>query len=570
MKVLIIDDEIGICKYLQRVLKKEGCKVNYTTSAVGVMDKIYHAKSDGEPYELLLLDLRMPTVGGLELLKEIREAQLDLDVIIITGYGDEEKVTEAVRLGAVDYLPKPISLENLQTAVFRVQQKRVKEALRHSILIVDDEKDLCNHIKRELDKEGYQTAVAYDGDEGLGYFRNNKVDMVIADIKMPKMSGLEMLKKCREITDDFVSIIITGHGDHEKAIEALKLDVFNYLRKPISLEELVTSIGKGIDLLYLRRGLSARKRELEIETALKEQYAKNLEEKVKERTAELDNKIRESEQQKQATLNILQDVEETNIKLKQEIQVRIKAEEKAKETDRLKSAFLNTMSHELRTPLNAVIGFSEIINKDIPIDEILNYSKTINDSGIHLLKIVDDIFDITMIESGEVEIQKEEFNITTFMDDIHKILKAEQEETNKQHIDIYFNPAEKDKDFLVYTDRSNLKRILINLLKNALKFTHEGNIEYGYMKETQQEEPVLKFYVKDTGIGISEHKLEIIFDIFRQADDTDTRLYGGTGIGLSVSRKLVELLGGKIWVDTEEGKGSTFYFTLPYRKPDNI
>ena len=127
---------------------------------------------------------------------------------------------------------------------------------------------------------------------------------------------------------------------------------------------------------------------------------------------------------------------------------------------------------------------------------------------------------------------------------------------------------EKVKDFLVYTDQNYLKRILLNILKNALKFTHEGSIEYGYMKETQQEEPVLKFYVKDTGIGISENKLKIIFEIFRQADDTDTRLYGGTGIGLSVSKKLIELLGGKIWVDTEEGKGSTFYFTLPYYKPE--
>ncbi len=145
--------------------------------------------------------------------------------------------------------------------------------------------------------------------------------------------------------------------------------------------------------------------------------------------------------------------------------------EKATESDRLKSVFLNTISHELRTPLNAVIGFSEIIDKDIPIDEILDYSKTINDSGSHLLEIIEGIFDITMIESGEVIIQKEEFNITAFMDDIHKILKVEQELADKQHIDIYLNPAEKAKDFLVYTDQSNLKRVLACLFqKNWLNF----------------------------------------------------------------------------------------------------
>ncbi|HEC34210.1 MAG TPA: GAF domain-containing protein, partial [Chloroflexi bacterium] len=122
---------------------------------------------------------------------------------------------------------------------------------------------------------------------GLDYFSKNRVDVAIVDIGMPRMGGLEMLEKCREISDDFVSIIITGHGDHERAVRALQLGVFNYLRKPISLEELVIAVGKGIEFLHLRRGLAARRRELEIETALKEQYAQNLEKMVEERTEEI-------------------------------------------------------------------------------------------------------------------------------------------------------------------------------------------------------------------------------------------------------------------------------------------
>lgn len=290
MKALIVDDEEGICKRLQSELKKKGFEVEYTTSPVGVIERLHNAKKKEEPYELLLLDLIMPEVNGFKLLREIREGRLDMDVVIITGYGDEEKAMEAIRLGAVDYLRKPISLGELHTAIFRIQQKReveAKQILRHSILVVDDEKDLCVLIKRKLEKEGYQTAVAYDGVEGLDYFKNHRVDVVIADISMPKMDGLEMLKECREITDDFVSIIIAGHGDHETAIEALKLGVSNYLKKPISLEELIVSVNNGIDLLLLRRGLSAHRRELEIKTALKEQYAKNLEKMVEERTKEI-------------------------------------------------------------------------------------------------------------------------------------------------------------------------------------------------------------------------------------------------------------------------------------------
>ena len=295
MRVLIVDDEPGICQRLQRELRKEGCEVEYTTSPVGVLERLRNAEQEGKAYALLLLDLRMPKMDGLALLKKIREARLDLDVVIITGYGDEDKAIESIRLGALDYLRKPISLEELHTAVFRVQQKRAaeeKRALEYSVLVVDDERELCARIKRELDKEGYRTAVAYDGLEGLDYFSHHRVDVAIVDIRMPRMSGLEMLEKCREISDDFVSIIITGHGDHERAIQALQLGVFNYLRKPISLEELVISVGKGIEFLHLRRGLAARRRELEIETALKKQYAQNLEKMVEERTREL----RESEE----------------------------------------------------------------------------------------------------------------------------------------------------------------------------------------------------------------------------------------------------------------------------------
>jgi len=290
MRVLIVDDEPEICRRLQRELQRKGCQAEYTTSPVGVLRRLKNAAQEAKAYALLLLDLRMPKVDSLSLLGEIREARLDLDVVIISTHGDEDKAIEAIRLGALDYLLKPISLEALRTVVFRVQQKRAakeKKALEYSVLVVDDEKRLCARIQRELDKEGYRTAVAYDGVEGLDYFRHNRVDAAIVDIKMPRLGGLEMLEKCREITDDFVSIIITGHGDHERAVQALQSGVFNYLRKPISLEELVTSLNKGIEMLHLRRSLATRRRELEIETALKEQYAQDLEKITEERTKEL-------------------------------------------------------------------------------------------------------------------------------------------------------------------------------------------------------------------------------------------------------------------------------------------
>ncbi len=236
--------------------------------------------------------------------------------------------------------------------------------------------------------------------------------------------------------------------------------------------------------------------------------------------------------------------------------------EKATESDHLKSAFLATMSHELRTPLNAIIGFSDLIDEKMSVKTILEFCKIINTSGNHLLSIVEDLFDITLIESGEIKMVEDKVVLQSVMNNVHEIIKAEQQQTDKENIDFSLIIPPERNDLIIKTDSSKLKQILINLLKNALKFTQEGHIKYGYSIEKEQGRPVLKFYVEDTGIGIPKDKQEIIFEIFRQGEDSLSREYGGTGIGLSISKKLVELLGGKIWIESEKGTGSTFYFTI--------
>ena len=237
---------------------------------------------------------------------------------------------------------------------------------------------------------------------------------------------------------------------------------------------------------------------------------------------------------------------------------------KATESDRLKSAFLATMSHELRTPLNAVIGFSQLLDKEASGEEVEEFANRIHKSGSHLLEIIEDIFDITLIETGEIKITKEEQTIHPLMEDLLVMMKSEQEKLNKPGIEIRLNPKNKNNDLHLLTDHLRLKQILIHLLSNALKFTEKGVIEFGYHEITQNKQHLLQFYVSDTGIGIPKEKQTFIFDVFRQVDDTHTRRQGGTGIGLSIAKKLTELLGGKIWLESDEGAGSTFYFTIPY------
>lgn len=264
MKILIVDDEIEICKRLQRELQKEGHEVEYRTSPLNILEELKKARRNGEPYNLLLLNIRMPGIDGLTLLRSIREERVGVEVIITTGYRDEQIVIEAIRLSAENYLNKPISLEELDAVLSHVHKKTVEEKRKdekYHILVIDDEKDLCTRIKRELDKEGYHVAAAYTAEECIEYFKKNKVDVLIADIRMPRMSGLEMLERCREITSDFVSIVITGHGNHETAKKALKLYAHDYLRKPLSLDALITSVKKGIEHLNALRGSSALKKE---------------------------------------------------------------------------------------------------------------------------------------------------------------------------------------------------------------------------------------------------------------------------------------------------------------------
>jgi PAS domain S-box-containing protein len=236
------------------------------------------------------------------------------------------------------------------------------------------------------------------------------------------------------------------------------------------------------------------------------------------------------------------------------------AKEKAEESDKLKSAFLANMSHEIRTPMNAIIGFSEILLKpNLPEERRTKYTVIVVNSCKRLLSIVDDILDISIIESSKLELRKENININEV---IYELFSMYDNMAKNNGISVYFHNALDNDSCSIYADKSRLSQILNNLLNNAIKFTKEGQIDFGYTIENK----LIRFYVKDTGIGIPDHLQVVIFERFRQAELELTRRYGGTGLGLSISLKLVELMGGKIWVESEPEVGSTFYFTIPYER----
>ena len=242
-----------------------------------------------------------------------------------------------------------------------------------------------------------------------------------------------------------------------------------------------------------------------------------------------------------------------------------KALRDATESDRLKSVFLATMSHELRTPLNAVIGFSELVNKDTDIETAVEFCKMINQSGQNLHNIVEDLFDISLIQSGAVKIKHENYSLLNLFYEISAVINVEQKVLTKEHIELKLDFPSEYNDFIINTDPHRFKQVFLNLLKNALKFTDQGSIEYGFKNSDVKSDGSLQFYVKDTGIGIPEEVQESIFGLFRQANEKLSRKYNGVGIGLSISKSLTELLGGKIWFDSKADEGSVFYFTHPIK-----
>ncbi len=254
------------------------------------------------------------------------------------------------------------------------------------------------------------------------------------------------------------------------------------------------------------------------------------------------------------TLAIVRDVTERE----QDKLELIKAKEKAEESDRLKSSFLANMSHEIRTPMNGIIGFSELLkSRTLNPEEREYYISVIVNSGKQLLDIINDVLEISKIETGQIELYLSDVNLNKIIQDICDIFsKKLQDQKNTLKLSIPI----KDEESFIYTDESKLRQILTNLISNAVKFTQNGSIEVGYKVVNDN---YIELFVTDTGIGIAKNEHLKIFERFAQANSQITKIHGGTGLGLSISQSLVEILGGKIWVDSEVNKGSKFSFSLP-------
>jgi len=240
------------------------------------------------------------------------------------------------------------------------------------------------------------------------------------------------------------------------------------------------------------------------------------------------------------------------------------AKSKAEESDLLKSAFLSNMSHEIRTPMNAILGFSNLLSHpEISEVEKTEFVNLIRLNGKNLMTLVEDIIDISKIESGQLHVKNSPCQLHQLLTEVYDSFYDDIQRRGLFNVKLYLKEGMSDENVLILTDGHRLKQILINIVGNAIKFTERGYVEFGY---TLTSDSLIRFYVKDTGVGLPKGKEHEIFDRFSKFSNDQQRLYGGTGIGLSIAKNLVEMMGGQIGVESEPLEGTQFYFTLPFHR----
>jgi signal transduction histidine kinase/CheY-like chemotaxis protein len=279
---------------------------------------------------------------------------------------------------------------------------------------------------------------------------------------------------------------------------------------------------------------------------------------VKQKLIEIENQNIKLEKANQLVIDMNNELEEINRNLSKTNEELVRAKEKSEESDRLKSAFLANMSHEIRTPLNALVGFSSLLAEPSTTgEERKQFMRIINSNSDQLIRIIDDILDLSKIEAGQLKMLVEDFAPTEVVCDI---VDSFRKNNTNPLVDISISPSLLNNQLILRTDQLRFRQVINNLISNAFKFTSKGKIIIGSFIQNAYE---VTFYVEDTGIGIEEKHLKYIFDRFWKANEKGGKFYAGAGLGLAISKRLCEMMGGKIWAESEPGKGSTFYFTQP-------
>ncbi|MBS4001367.1 MAG: response regulator [Desulfobulbaceae bacterium] len=453
-------------------------------------------------------------------------------------------------------------------------------------LLVEDnpgDADLIIELLSETKLKKSIIQQAGDLKSALAMLNKDTFDIILLDLGLPDSSGLTGLRKIIEINSGIPIVVVSGQDDLTMSKEAIQQGAEDYLIKGRIDDEILSRV-----VLY---SIERNKQKRELQAVYQQLLAS--EQQLRESNQQLTDSVQQLQASNQQLAASEQQLRVNNHKLvaserelilakeraeksERELQFKneeyevineelrltnnelILAKEKAEESDRLKSAFLANMSHEIRTPMNGILGFTNLIlEPDLSSEEKEEFINLVQKSGQRMLNTVNDIIEISKIEAGLVNLIEKKTDINDRVEDLTNFFRIEAE---KKGLNLIFDKLF-NSEIIILTDQNKFDSILSNLIKNAIKYTDTGTINVG----CRQKGIEIEFYVKDTGIGIPTHRQKAVFNRFEQADIADKRVFEGSGLGLAIATSYVEMLGGKIWLESEEGIGSTFYFTLPYK-----
>jgi len=530
-RILVADDDPERLKALVERLQREGFQVLTAQDGLEALDRAREELPDA-----IVLNLLLRRIDGLRVCEILKSnpATTNIPVLLIAGvHVDADEGKRALAAGADRFLSDlgPLSTgsgrelgagQDLIQAVRTLLGAEPELERRPILLAIDDDPDNRAFLTKAVSKQGFEVVTAPNATQARRQLDGRRPALIFLDVQMPEESGLALLPQMLRDFPDAVVVMMTAYGSEQVAAEALRGGADDYIAKPIDLQRLRELLERNLEKQRLR----AERQSL---------------------VARLKDSNRYLMRQHAALRRADEEILQVNRQLEQ--------------SNRYKSEFLANMSHELRTPLNAILGFSEILldlTMNLTPGERTEFLRNIHSSGQHLLGLINDILDLAKIEAGKMELKAEDLRVSEALQEVTAILEPMARQQGLQLITIGAVEAS-----VIKADRSKFKQVLYNLLSNAVKFTPPP----GQITITVKDAPdQLTVSVQDTGIGMKGEDLPKLFREFEQIDGSYTRRYQGTGLGLALCRRFVQMHGGRIWAESKFGKGSTFTFTIP-REP---